>query len=144
MYLLHRINNWSEKHYPLWLDFLRMILGIILLWKGLYLLSHKQAVIEIVQMFGYGFYTMTLAHFVIGVHLAGGLLIFAGLLTRFAVILQIPVLLSSLVFVVIPNGFMSIGPEAELTVLVLALLIVFLFEGSGHLSLDEYINRHPG
>jgi uncharacterized membrane protein YphA (DoxX/SURF4 family) len=64
-------------------------------------------------------------------------------LTRFAVAIQVPVLLANLIFVVIPNGFMSLGSEAELTIIVLALLTLFLVEGSGHYSLDEYLKRHP-
>ena len=143
MYLLERINSWSEKHHPLWIDVFRALLGIILIWKAIYFIANKQAAAEIVQQYGFGFYTMTAAHLIIGIHLAGGLLILTGLLTRFAVAIQIPVMLANLLFIVIPSGFMSITPEAELTIIVLALLILFLIEGSGHFSLDEYLKKHP-
>jgi putative oxidoreductase len=143
MYLLDKINNWSYKHHPLWLDIFRVLLGVILVWKALYFIGNRQAAAEIVQQYGFGFYTMTAAHLIIGIHLVGGVLIIAGLLTRFAVLIQVPILLANLIFIVIPNGFMSLGSEAELTVIVLALLMLFLFEGSGHYSLDEYLKVHP-
>jgi uncharacterized membrane protein YphA (DoxX/SURF4 family) len=143
MYLLERINVWSQKHHPVWIDAFRVMLGFLLLWKGIYFVINKQAVVEIVQTYGFGFYTMTLAHIVIGVHIAGGVMIIAGLLTRLAVLFQLPVVLSSLFFVVLPGGFMSFRAELELTILVLALLGLFLVEGSGSFSVDGYMKRHP-
>jgi len=142
MYLLHKIDVWSEKHHPLWLDFFRVLLGTVLVWQALYFIVNKSAIVQIVDQYGFGFYTMTAAHAIIGIHLVGGFLIFFGLLTRLAAAIQLPVLLSSIIFVVIPNGFMSIRPEAELTLIVFALVILFLFEGSGHYSVDNYLKTH--
>ncbi len=142
MYLLQKINTWSERHHPLWLDLFRVLLGVILVWQALYFIANKSAIVEIVQQYGFGFFTMTAAHAIIGIHLVGGILILSGLLTRFAAAIQLPVLICNLIFVVIPNGFMTLKSEAELTIIVLALVILFLFEGSGHYSLDGYLKRH--
>jgi len=142
MYLLHKIDVWSEKHHPLWLDFFRVLLGTVLVWQALYFIVNKSAIVQIVDQYGFGFYTMTAAHAIIGIHLVGGLLIFFGLLTRFAAAVQLPVLLCNIIFIIIPNGFMSLRSETELTVLVSALVMLFLFEGSGHYSLDNYLKNH--
>jgi len=142
MYLLHKIDNWSEKHHPLWLDLFRALLGIVLVWQALYFIINKSSIIQIVEQYGFGFYTMTAAHAIIGIHLVGGLLILAGLLTRFAAAIQIPVLICNIIFIIIPNGFMSLRSEAELTIVVFALSILFLFEGSGHFSIDYYLKTH--
>lgn len=142
MYLLHKIDVWSEKHHPLWLDFFRVLLGTVLVWQAIYFIVNKSAIVQIVNQYGFGFYTMTAAHAIIGIHLVGGILIFFGLLTRFAAAIQLPVLLCNIIFIVIPNGFMSIKSEAELTLIVFALVILFLFEGSGHYSLDNYLKTH--
>ena len=142
MYLLHKIDSWSEKHHPLWLDFFRVLLGIVLIWQALYFIVNKSAIVQIVEQYGFGFYTMTAAHAIIGIHLVGGVLILAGLLTRFAAAIQLPVLLCNIIFIIMPNGFMSIRSEAELTIIVLALSLLFLFEGSGHYSLDHYLETH--
>lgn len=142
MYLLHKIDNWSEKHHPLWLDFFRILLGVVLIWQALYFIVNKYAIVQIVEQYGFGFYTMTAAHAIIGIHLVGGVLILAGLLTRFAAAIQLPVLVCNIIFIIVPNGFMSIKSEAELTIIVLALSVLFLFEGSGHYSLDYYLKTH--
>jgi len=142
MYLLHKIDNWSEKHHPLWLDLFRALLGIVLVWQAMHFIVNKSSIIQIVEQYGFGFYTMTAAHAIIGIHLVGGLLILAGLLTRFAAAIQIPVLICNIIFIIIPNGFMSLRSEAELTIVVFALSILFLFEGSGHFSLDYYLKTH--
>lgn len=120
MYLLHKIDNWSEKHHPLWLDFFRILLGVVLIWQALYFIVNKYAIVQIVEQYGFGFYTMTAAHAIIGIHLVGGVLILTGLLTRFAAAIQLPVLLCNIIFIIVPNGFMSIKSEAELTIIVLA------------------------
>jgi len=142
MYFLHKIDVWSEKHHPLWLDFFRVLLGAVLVWQALYFIVNKSVIIQIVDQYGFGFYTMTAAHAIIGIHLAGGVLILTGLLTRFAAAIQLPVLVCNIIFVILPNGFMSIRSEAELTIIVLALCLLFLFEGSGHYSLDSYLKTH--
>ncbi len=142
MYLLQRIDNWSEKHHPLWLDFFRILLGTVLVWQAIYFIANKSAIVQIVQLYGFGFYTMSAAHAIIGIHLVGGVLILAGLLTRFAAAIQLPVLVCNIIFVVLPKGFMSLQPEAELTIVVFALTLLFLFEGSGHFSLDNYLKTH--
>ncbi len=142
MYLLHKIDDWSEKHHPLWLDLFRALLGIVLVWQALHFIVNKSSIIQIVEQYGFGFYTMTAAHAIIGIHLVGGLLILAGLLTRFAAAIQIPVLICNIIFIIIPNGFMSLRSEAELTIVVFALSLLFLFEGSGHFSLDYYLKTH--
>jgi len=142
MYFLHKIDVWSEKHHPLWLDFFRVLLGTVLVWQAIYFIINKSAIIQIVDQYGFGFYTMTAAHAIIGIHLVGGVLIFFGLLTRLAAAIQIPVLFCNIVFIIIPNGFMSLRSEAELTIVVSALVLLFLFEGSGHYSVDSYLKSH--
>ena len=142
MYFLHKIDVWSEKHHPLWLDFFRVLLGTVLVWQAIYFIVNRSAIIQIVDQYGFGFYTMTAAHAIIGIHLVGGVLIFFGLLTRLAAAIQIPVLFCNIVFIIIPNGFMSLRSEAELTIVVSALVLLFLFEGSGHYSVDSYLKSH--
>jgi uncharacterized membrane protein YphA (DoxX/SURF4 family) len=143
MYLLDRIDSWAEKHHPKWIDVLRILLGFILIWKGIYFIGNTKAAIEIVEFLGFGFYTMTAAHAIIGIHICSGILIMAGLLTRIGVLIQLPVMICNILFVIIPNGLMSLHAETELTLLVTFLLLFFLVEGSGPFSLDEYLRKHP-
>ncbi|MES1218272.1 MAG: TQO small subunit DoxD, partial [Bacteroidota bacterium] len=69
----------------------------------------------------------------------GGFLIIIGLLTRWAVLIQIPILLGALFFIHIPFA------ESEFTfaLLLMLLLIFFFIEGGGPFSLDNYFLKHP-
>ena len=74
--------------------------------------------------------------------MGGGILIATGLITRWAVIFQIPILLGAVFFVNLPNGFTPINSEPGFSIAVLVLLIFFLFYGSGDFSLDNYLKKH--
>jgi len=92
-----------------------------------------------------GFVNMAMAHYVAFAHLVGGLLIAMGLLTRFAIIFQLPILFFAVFFVNIQQGFFfaSNNLEFEISLITFILLIVFLIYGSGKLSIDEFMRTHP-
>ncbi|RZL22174.1 MAG: DoxX family protein, partial [Pedobacter sp.] len=35
MKLLQKIQAWGDHHHPKWLDYFRILLGLILVWKGI-------------------------------------------------------------------------------------------------------------
>jgi uncharacterized membrane protein YphA (DoxX/SURF4 family) len=80
-----------------------------------------------------------LAHYIIFAHALGGPLIAFGLFTRFICLLQLPILIGAVLFVNYPKGLLSLGNhmEFEISVIVLAGLIVFVVFGAGKFSLDE-------
>ena len=84
------------------------------------------------------FMLQVVMHYVIFVHLAGGILITLGLLTRLSSILQLPVVISALFFI---NIFKS-EPNNDLWLSIFAcvLLVVFAFVGSGPLSLNKLLS----
>lgn len=73
-------------------------------------------------------------------HLIGGLSLALGFFTRLGSIFQIPILAGA-VFIAHEKGLMMGGQSLELAALVLFLLNVYLFFGSGPLSLDHYFSR---
>jgi putative oxidoreductase len=143
MYLLNRIDAWSERHHPQWIDLLRVLLGLILFWKGIFFIRHTHEITLLIQSDSFQFYSMSIAHYVIGAHIVGGILITFGLLTRAAAIFQIPALIGALVVSDYLTGISNLTTDTELAVFVLLLLIFFIVEGSGRLSVDEYIRKHP-
>src|SRR4030095_1317344 len=143
MYILDKIDAWSERHHPKWIDLLRFLLGLIIFYKGGYFISHTEEISRSLQNTNVEFLAASIAHYVIAAHIMGGILIAIGLLTRVAVLFQIPVLIGAIVYVNLPNGFYSVTAESELSILVLFLLVFFLIEGSGPLSVDQYIRKHP-
>lgn len=84
-----------------------------------------------------------LAHIVVFAHSLGGLLIALGLLTRVAILFNIPILIGAVFFVNSPTQLFAVHSELGLSILVLFLLLFFLVEGSGRFSVDEYMRRHP-
>ncbi len=126
------------KHKSISTEFLRVYLGIALFMKGLYFIGNMSDLfIHISHRFQY--IDFIFAHYVVLAHIVGGLFIALGLFTRFAALMNIPVLFSAIVFVKIKTGFFAVGSEFELAVMVLMLLIYYIVQGSGSFSLDSYI-----
>jgi uncharacterized membrane protein YphA (DoxX/SURF4 family) len=82
---------------------------------------------------------LILGHYVIFGHIMGGFMLAVGLLTRFAALIQIPILLGAIVFVNtdLTNHF----SEILLSIVVLILLIYFAIIGSGPWSLDRAFEK---
>lgn len=140
MNVIHKIEHWGDMHRAKWLDIVRIALGLLIFFKGIALISNNAASQELLlhnSVYGFSGMMASLAiHIAAFVHLVGGLLITIGLVTRFACVIQIPILLCAIVFVNISRGFSPLNSELWLSVLVLALLILFWVVGSGPFSTD--------
>ena len=79
---------------------------------------------------------MLAIHYVAPAHLVGGLLIAFGLLTRWALIAQIPILIGAILINFI--GVMSVGNLIE-AIVVFLISVFFIFYGSGKHSVDYYL-----
>lgn len=142
MSTLSGIEKWSEEHHPLWIDFLRILLGIFLIAKGASFISHREQIEWVLVKNHLDFLIFIVSVYVILFHIGGGLLIASGIITRWAAGFQIPILIGAVFFVNLPNGFTSINSELGFSIAVLALLLFFLFYGSGNFSLDHYMQTH--
>lgn len=143
MYLLEQLDAWSVRHHPKWLDSLRIVLGSLLIWKGIYFISHSHNVIEIIQSTEFEFYAMSAAHIAIGATILCGFMILFGLLTRAAVIIELPVLIAAVALTGYTQGYFPANNDFELAIIMILMLVFFFIEGSGTFSLDEYLKRHP-
>jgi putative oxidoreductase len=138
---LQQIHRWSLTHHPRWLVVVRVALGLCLFVKGIFFLVNTATLEELVK----GSLVANRSDWVvIGItwaHLLGGFLIIIGLLTRWAVILQIPILMGAIIFINTQReAFGSF--ELPFALIVLLLLMFFLVEGGGPLSLDNYFSKH--
>lgn len=144
MNLLQRIERWGDNHHPKWIDGLRILLGLLLMWKGIQFVNNidvlKARIAEQPFLTALSFW---LAHYIVFAHTVGGLFIALGLLTRVGVIANLPVLIGAVFFVSAGTGLFSVYPELSLSIAVLLMLLFFLVEGSGRISVDEYMRRHP-
>jgi uncharacterized membrane protein YphA (DoxX/SURF4 family) len=88
---------------------------------------------------------IVLGHYVVFAHIVGGILLIIGLFTRFACLIQIPVLLAAVILVNTKGDMMRPYSELFLSIIVLLLLIYFLIVGNGPWSykLAEEEKRTP-
>lgn len=132
------LNKWANAHTYLSVDLLRMALGIFLFIKGITFITNIQYLGELISpidQFGKGMYGMFLVHYIAHAHFLGGIMIFFGLLTRWAIIAQLPILLGAIVI----NFIGEIHSENVLhAIIIFTLCLFFTFYGSGKNSADYY------
>ena len=143
MNYMQRVGYWGELHHPKWLDIVRIAFGLFLLIKGVEFANNMSATMNLMsaQTPFNDLLIIVLYHYVVFAHLLGGLLIACGLLTRFACLIQIPILLGAILFINSNNGMWKHFSELFLSILVLLLLIFFMVAGNGPWSLDRAIDR---
>ena len=135
----------TNSSQPRWLTILRLALGLILFWKGISFIHDSSALEAMVQKTGINMFNENaqIISFIIAyANLLGGFLIAVGLFTRWASILQIPILLGAIIFVNVKAGMRADNSELLLSILVLILLVVFAIKGSGVISADEYFRSY--
>lgn len=148
MNIIRKIEHWGDVHQTKWLDFLRIILGLVIFGKGVSFISDTTTLQNLLtenNVFGFSGVLISVAiHIVAFAHLVGGILITLGLVTRFAVVIQIPILLFAVFFVNLTKGFSMPNSELWLSILVLFMLILFWIVGSGPLSVDDGLKNKKG
>jgi len=142
MGIASRIQNWTQSNQSLFLLIVRTILGLILLLKGIFFISNSQQLKDMILNSRFAALETFLAGYITFAHLFGGVLIIIGLYTRLAVLLQIPVLLGALIFIIPHEGFLNFWPEFILSLIVLILLMYILLKGSGEISMEQYLKKH--
>ncbi len=140
---LQQLEKWSITHHPRWLVLFRAVLGIALFLKGISFLNDMISLETMIAQSSISHVPDWITLIITWAHLLGGFLIIIGLLTRWAVLLQIPILLGAVIIINLPRGIFAPGSEFGFSLVVLLLLIFFLIEGGGPLSLDNYFKKHP-
>jgi putative oxidoreductase len=141
MSMVHKIEHWGDTHHPKVLDLIRIALGVFLFLKGLAFMdntAYLQGMIENqnVVHFSPGI-LMALVYYVTFAHLVGGTLIVLGVLTRFACIIQIPIVLAA---IFLTSIFVeSVNSMVWPSIIALVFLALFTVLGSGPWSLEKYL-----
>ena len=141
MNYLQRLEYWGDRHHPRYLDILRIALGVFLCFKGVEFARNSTLLNEVIsrQVPFNTLLLLILGHYVIFAHIMGGFLLAVGLLTRFACLIQIPILIGAIIFVNfdLTNHF----TDLLISLVILGLLIYFLIIGSGPWSLDRIMAK---
>ena len=133
MNLVQRVEHWGDTHHPQWLDIVRIALGAFLCYKGVEFLYNMGAMLSLItnkMAFG-SFSSMLMSNYIAFAHILGGILLILGVLTRFACLIQIPILLGAIFFVNMNQEMYRPLSELALSVVVLLLLVLFLVVGNG-------------
>ena len=128
---------------PSWLTILRIVLGIILVWKGVNFILDISSLKSMIEQTGVGVFSHSsraIAFIVSILSLLCGLFVTVGLFTRISSIVMIPIVILAIVFVNMKNIERN-SLELIFTIIVLGLLVLFARKGSGTLSADEYFRR---
>jgi uncharacterized membrane protein YphA (DoxX/SURF4 family) len=129
------LNKWANAHTYFPVDLVRMALGVILFLKGVTFITNLQYLQDLISPFDKFGGGMILLHYIASAHILGGILIIFGLLTRWAIIAQLPILIGAVII-----NFMGEmhSQNLFLSLLTLAICIFFLIYGSGKHSADYY------
>ena len=149
MGIVQRFQHWSHhtredltaNREDLTSTVLRVILGLILLARGIVFLSNADELRGLILDSRFRAGTAFLVSYVTFAHLFGGVFLIVGLFTRIVALLQLPILIGALFFILPAQG-MELNGEFFLSLLVLILLIYTLVVGPGDISMDDYLKKY--
>lgn len=136
--------DWVHGNRDKVLDLVRMYLGVGLFVRGVLFITTPEGIGALVDLSDFSIATAGVAAYVSFTHLLGGLMLAAGLLTRIAAVLQIPILTGAVFLVHLEGGLLTANQSLEFSALVLFLLVVVFLFGAGPWSADRYVfEREP-
>lgn len=129
------LNKWANGHSYFPLDLIRISLGVFLFIKGINFMGDSVMLMQLFKPMENLAGGMVIIHYVAPAHFLGGMLIAFGLLTRWAIIAQIPILIGAIAinFVGEMNNY-----NLMLASITFIICVFFLLYGSGKHSLDYY------
>lgn len=134
------LNKWANAHTSYPIDLVRIGLGVFLFLKGVFFITNRQYLHEILGHMNKNFGSeMLLIHYVASAHMVGGIMIIFGLLTRWSIWAQLPILIGAVIINFL--GQMNVQ-NLIMAVITLLVCVFFLFYGSGKHSADYYFKMN--
>jgi len=129
------LNKWANAHTNRWLDFLRIVLGVFFIYKGAYFITNNRDFEDLIAPVSNFLGGMLTFHYIAAAHIVGGIMIIFGLLTRWAIIAQLPILIGAVLLNIF--GEMHLG-NFVLALVTLGISMFFAFFGGGKHSADYF------
>lgn len=140
-YTISTLNKTIVENRHCWIEGLRIILGLFLIYKGLYFVNNLEEIYRHIEE-NVRLSAFIISHYVVFAHIGGGAMMVFGILTRIGVFLQIPIVVIGAIYFSSGGGaFFGPTVELEYSMFLLLLLVVYFFYGSGKWSVDHYILR---
>lgn len=141
MAFIQHFKEWTDAHNPKWLALVRVALGAALLLRGVNFLNDLPGLDRLIQENNLTAYGDLLRNSIPWIHVAGGFFIIIGLYTRFFSFIQLPFILGAILFINSKKGFFGVETDLIYSIILLVLLVVFVIEGSGPLSLSTFFRE---
>ena len=139
---LERFDRWTDdRRAPVWVDAIRIIVGIYLFYKGYQFTVDFESLAQGIDSMDLVFMTIPAAHYVHFSHLIGGILIAFGAYTRTCTALNIPILIGAVIFNYQMFPTAEDHMEFGVAVAILVILVGLFVYGGGRFSLDELRRR---
>jgi uncharacterized membrane protein YphA (DoxX/SURF4 family) len=129
------LNKWANAHTNYGLDSLRIALGIFFIYKGAYFITNSRDFEDLIAPASNFMGGMLTFHYIAAAHIMGGVMIIFGLLTRWAIMAQLPILLGAILINIIGEMHVS---NFILALLIFAISLFYAFYGGGKHSADYY------
>ena len=144
MHTIEKVELWADHHHPQWVDFFRIILGLVLIAKAVFYIGNSDLITSLIENNKMQFLSFMASQYIIGILLIGGLLIAVGLITRVIILFELPILIASIFLINLPESFSAINADLIYSIITLFLLLFFLFYGSGPFSVDKLLEKTKG
>lgn len=136
------LSRWVESHRDVAFDLLRIYLGVGLVVRGILFIARPETYTALVSGAQSSVLTAPAVMYLVAfVHLIGGAMMVAGLFTRLAALVQIPILIGAVFLIHLQGGLFTASQSFEFSALVLFLLLLVFLHGSGRWSLDARRER---
>lgn len=127
------LNKWANAHSTIWFDAGRILLGVFLLYKGAYFVGNSGQFEDAIAPASNFLGGMFAFHYVASAHIMGGIMVICGLLTRWAIYAQLPILVGAILINFI--GEMNVT-NLIIASIVLSVSFFYSIYGSGKHSAD--------
>jgi putative oxidoreductase len=143
---LEKIKFWGD-HHPQSITFLRIALGLTLIWKGVFFITNPDVLANflketgITDQIGLSVFITATAQLIIILHLIGGVCIAFGIQTRLFCLLNLPALIGAVLFVNLNGNLLRQYSELWLSLIVLLALVCFSIKGSDSFATNGETNN---
>jgi uncharacterized membrane protein YphA (DoxX/SURF4 family) len=142
MNTINKITTWGDNHHFAWFDLFRITLGAFLIYKGIEFGRNPHEIKALVNANSSDMFAFFYVQIIPMIHIAGGALIALGIMTRWAVAFQIPILLAAVILSLLNLQPMQLYTQLAISLGILVLLFAFLLYGSGPFSVDAFFKKN--
>jgi len=136
--LSHHVTHKGERRHPLWLEITRIVLSLVILWKGLEFIANIHVFTDFMMNSSVpvAILLSLLVHIIIVAHIFGAIALFTGSYVRAACILQMPVIIMALAFRGLAADILNPYAAVWVSLAILCALILVLLKDK-HDTLDK-------